>query len=81
MSDDLPRVAVLLAAYNGMPWIEEQISSILAQVDVSVGLFISIDPSTDSTDLWCKGLAAKHSKCMFYPPQGLLGELRQISLG
>ncbi|WP_177336441.1 glycosyltransferase family 2 protein, partial [Pseudomonas sp. NBRC 111136] len=51
----------------------QQISSILAQVDVSVGLFISIDPSTDSTDLWCKGLAAKHSNVHVLPTAGPFG--------
>jgi len=31
-----PRIAVLLAAYNGENWLTEQVQSILAQKDVDV---------------------------------------------
>ena len=47
---ELPKVAVLLAAYNGMQWIEEQLTSILGQSAVDVTVYISIDPSTDGTE-------------------------------
>lgn len=46
---DCPRVAVLLAAYNGGKWIGEQIDTILAQRSVEIALFVSIDPGTDDT--------------------------------
>jgi rhamnosyltransferase len=53
MSDNaqntLPRVTVLLAAYNGEKWIEQQIRSILDQQSVAITLVISIDASTDAT--------------------------------
>lgn len=39
-ADNIPRVAVLLAAYNGMQWIEEQVDSILNQQGVAVTLFL-----------------------------------------
>ncbi|MBT5491609.1 glycosyltransferase [bacterium] len=48
-TNKLPKVAVLLAAYNGTQWIEEQIESILNQIKVAVTIFISIDTSTDGT--------------------------------
>lgn len=60
-TDNLPKVAVLLAAYNGMQWIEEQVDSILNQQGVAVTLFFSVDLSTDGTDQWVKTLAEKHS--------------------
>ena len=44
-----PSVLVLLAAYNGDPFITEQIDSILAQTGVKVTLLISNDHSTDDT--------------------------------
>lgn len=44
------KVAVLLAAYNGKNWIEEQIQTILMQTDVEVTVFISVDQSTDNTE-------------------------------
>lgn len=43
------KIAILLAAYNGKQYIQEQIGSILNQKDVAVTIFISIDPSTDGT--------------------------------
>lgn len=44
------RIAILLAAYNGAKYLQEQIDSILNQKDVEVTLFISVDPSTDGTE-------------------------------
>lgn len=38
----VPRMAVLLAAYNGMAWLQQQVQSILAQQGVQVALFISV---------------------------------------
>ena len=62
-----PHVAVLLAAYNGMRWIDEQVRSILQQEDVEVRLFISVDPSTDGTSDWCKRLAAEQGRVTILP--------------
>jgi rhamnosyltransferase len=70
MSADFPKVAVLLAAYNGMSWIEEQLASILAQTDVRVSVYISVDPSTDGTDAWCADYASSHSSVHLLPPSG-----------
>lgn len=52
----LPKVAVLLAAYNGEKYIQEQIESIVNQVDVDIYIYISIDASTDRTLEICKQL-------------------------
>ena len=45
----IPRVLVLLAAYNGSRWIAEQIQSILSQDDVGVTIVVRDDNSTDGT--------------------------------
>ena len=45
----LPKIAVLLAAYNGEYWIMDQINSILKQNNVQVDIFVSIDLSSDGT--------------------------------
>ncbi|HBN14018.1 MAG TPA: glycosyl transferase, partial [Pseudohongiella sp.] len=45
----LQRVAVLLAAYNGMQWLPEQLDSILSQVGVDVTVYVSTDRSSDGT--------------------------------
>ena len=42
-TNNKPRVAILLAAFNGIDWIEEQINSILNQEDVNIEIFISVD--------------------------------------
>lgn len=59
---------VLLAAYNGMEWIEEQVSSILSQKNISIEIFISVDLSDDKTHEWCQDLVVKntHVKVLQY---------------
>jgi rhamnosyltransferase len=49
----LPRVLVLLAVRNGLPWIQDQIDSILSQQGVVVSLVVSDDASTDGTFEYC----------------------------
>ena len=44
-----PRVLVLLAAYNGAPWIREQLGSILTQEGVDTRIAVRDDGSTDGT--------------------------------
>jgi len=62
-----PKFAVLLAAYNGMAFIEEQVQSILEQKNVSVILFISVDLSSDGTYEWCCDFADKDSRITVLP--------------
>ncbi|PIF48659.1 rhamnosyltransferase [Pseudomonas sp. 29] len=69
----LPKIAVLMAAYNGMRWIEEQLSSILAQTGVELTIFISIDPSSDGTESWCAAYAANHPEVIILPFAGTYG--------
>lgn len=68
-----PSIAILLAAYNGMHWIEEQVDSILTQVDVVVDLYISVDLSHDGTDIWCQSLSQKDSRVHMLPYGGHFG--------
>lgn len=58
----LPKVAVLLAAHNGVNWLPEQVKSILGQKQVSVSLYISVDRSTDGTEQWCDSLARRDAR-------------------
>ena len=55
----LPSIAILLSAYNGAKWIEEQIDTILKQQNVKIQLFISVDLSTDNTYDLCKEFEQK----------------------
>ena len=62
-----PSIAVLLAAYNGMDWIEEQVASILSQKNISIEIFISVDLSNDKTYEWCQNLARNNSYIKVLP--------------
>ena len=50
MKIQMPRMAVFLAAYNGMTYLSDQIESILLQRNVTVQIFISVDQSADGTE-------------------------------
>lgn len=67
------KVAVLLAAYNGEQWIQEQISSILKQKNVDVTLFISIDQSSDNTLMLCEELALSEPRINLLPYGDIFG--------
>lgn len=73
MSVGLPKVAVLLAAYNGKQWIEEQLASIVEQIDVDLTVFISVDPSTDGTECCCAAYATRHPNVVMLPEAGRFG--------
>lgn len=62
-----PRVAVLLAAYNGMAYIGQQLQSILGQVDAQVTVFISVDSSDDGTEAWADQFASHDSRIKILP--------------
>ncbi len=64
----LPKVAVLMATYNGLRWIPEQVSSILAQKEVNVTLFISDDASDDGTLEWLEK-CSQEIKCIQILPK------------
>lgn len=70
MSSEFPKVAVLLAAYNGMEWIEQQLVSICAQDYVSVSVYISVDPSVDGTEAWCAEFARTNRNVHLLPQAG-----------
>jgi rhamnosyltransferase len=61
MQNKVPRVAVLLAAYNGERWIRYQLDSIWSQEGVAVDIFISLDYSSDSTLSLLQSLQSKHN--------------------
>ncbi len=68
-----PHFAVVLAAFNGVLWLEEQLESILNQVDVSVQIFISIDFSDDGTEKLVATRAASDSRIVMLEQSGCAG--------
>lgn len=63
----LPTLAVCLAAYNGMRWLQEQLDSILGQVSVEVTVFVSVDVSTDETERWVDQRALADKRIVVLP--------------
>ena len=63
------KIAVLLASYNGVKYIKEQIDSILNQKEVDVTIFISDDLSTDGTIEYLQDIY-KDFKNIVYLPSG-----------
>ena len=63
------KIAVLLASYNGVKYIKEQIDSILNQKEVDVTIFISDDLSTDGTLEYLQDIY-KDFKNIVYLPSG-----------
>lgn len=72
-----PQVAILLAAYNGMQWIEEQVASILKQKGVALSLYISVDQSSDGTEQWCRDLALSDRRVRLLPTGERYGSATQ----
>ncbi|PTB99334.1 glycosyl transferase [Marinobacter sp. Z-F4-2] len=62
-----PSIAVLLAAYNGLEWICDQINSILDQENVNVSVFVSVDASTDGTENIVASIAELDSRVRLLP--------------
>lgn len=56
----LPKIAVLLATYNGKQYVGEQLTSILNQSDCAVTVFVSDDSSKDGTLEFIGNLSAQH---------------------
>ena len=62
-----PRVAVLLALYNGMPFLPEQVDSILHQRGVSLRIIVSDDGSNDGSVAWLREQADAGAPIEFLP--------------
>lgn len=69
----LPRVAVLLATWNGLRWLPEQVGSILNQAGVDVRIIALDDESTDGTREWLLEQAAADPRITVLPPMGKSG--------
>ena len=61
------KVVVLLASYNGITWLPDQIKSILNQLNVDIALFISDDSSQDGSYGYLQQLAVTDSRIKVLP--------------
>ncbi|MBN1005324.1 glycosyltransferase [Amphritea pacifica] len=67
VSHNKPKALVLLAAYNGVKWIYEQVESILKQEKVDVSIIISVDKSDDGTENLVSRIAEQHKNVTVLP--------------
>lgn len=63
----MTRIAVLLAAHQGLNWLGYQIDTILAQRGVSVTVVVSVDASSDGTEAYVDELASRHANIHALP--------------
>ncbi len=68
-----PRIAVLMAAFNGKQWLSKQVESILQQVNVDLTLFVSDDGSTDGTLEYLNQIAESDSRVVVLPEVKRMG--------
>lgn len=71
-SENRPKFAVLMAAFNGVDWLSEQVQSILQQESVSVTIYVSVDRSEDGTEEWFKA-CEKQNPAVHTLPVGVFG--------
>lgn len=67
MDDSEVKCLVLLAVYNGIEWLDEQIESILSQPSFDISIVISVDLSTDGSYEKVLNLAKYNSKISVLP--------------
>src|SRR3990170_1693773 len=72
-SNPHPRVAVLLATYNGVAYIADQFDSILNQQGCVVDVWVSDDQSTDGTWEWLQGKSRTEPRILLLPRTGRFG--------
>lgn len=68
-----PNVIVLMATYNGSPWLKQQIDSVLNQQGVTVQLVVSDDNSTDNTVDCLNELTNTYTNIIVLPAMPRLG--------
>ena len=57
-----PEIVVLLATFNGVRWLPQQVASILDQSGVAVRIVVADDGSTDGTAPWLTELALREPR-------------------
>lgn len=57
-----PKIAILLAIFNGVQYLQEQLESILNQEHVAVEVFVSVDASSDGSEQWIEEKALSDAR-------------------
>lgn len=76
-----PRIAIGMPVYNGAPYVEQAVRSLLQQTERNFVLLISDDCSTDETPEICAELAAEDHRIQFVrqdPHLGMTGNFNYV---
>lgn len=65
--ESTPRIAILMALYNGAHWLPDQLHSILNQTNVDLAVFVSVDHSTDGSERMIDDLAIRDPRIHILP--------------
>ncbi len=79
MSNNSPLISMGLPVYNGENFVEEAISSVLAQTYENFELIISDNASTDSTPDICHRYAAKDRRIRYYRNEVNIGAAKNFN--
>ena len=63
----IPSIAVCLAAFNGLRYVQPQVDSIFEQTGVDITLYVSVDRSTDGTEDWFRSLQSRNARVVLLP--------------
>jgi len=69
----IPSVAVCLAAFNGVRYLPQQMDSIVSQADANVTIFVSVDRSTDGTEMWVANQQTQNPQVVLLPVGDVFG--------
>jgi rhamnosyltransferase len=61
------RIAVLMTIFNGIHWFDEQLISILNQENVDITVFVSVDKSSDGSEILIDEWASNDSRIKVLP--------------
>lgn len=73
----MPKIAILLTAFNGQRWLEEQLNSILSQENVILDLYISDDLSLDRSPEIIRGYTKRFANVTALPSHANHGNAAQ----
>jgi rhamnosyltransferase len=66
-NQNTPSIAVCLAAFNGVRYLQQQVDSIFDQAGVDITLFVSVDRSSDGTEAWFSRLQINEARVVLLP--------------
>ncbi|MEQ1869850.1 MAG: glycosyltransferase family 2 protein [Vicinamibacterales bacterium] len=76
MASAPPRLTIGMPVFNGAPWIEAAVDSVLGQSIADLALIISDNASTDQTQAICERIAAADSRVRYVRNDTNIGVLR-----